>query len=188
MSKSDFLKYAQDIKREGIEKLIEWLELSDFFIAPASTMYHGNYEGGLCEHSISVFDELKKLNVFYNTNYSIETLAIVALFHDLCKVNFYSIGSRNVKDDATGRWEKKPFYKMDEQTPFGGHGSKSVFLVQSYIKLTFEEGAAINVHMGPWDKQDYGNPGGVYQQSQLAWMLHAADERATYYRDKCEKI
>ena len=180
--------YAQAIKREGIEKLIEWLELSDFFIAPASTMYHGNYEGGLCDHSINVFDELKKLDAFYGTGLSIETLAIVALFHDLCKANFYSIGSRNVKDDATGRWEKKPFYKVDEKFPFGGHGSKSLFAVQYYMALTYEEAAAINCHMGPWDKQDYGNPGAVYQTNPLAWMLHVADERATYFRDRKETI
>ena len=188
MSKNDFIAHTHNIKREGIASLMETIEQSDFYIAPASTMYHGNYEGGLCDHSVHVFEELSNLNDYYGGGYSAETLAIVALFHDLCKMNFYSIGSRNVKDDATGRWEKKPFYKVDEKFPFGGHGSKSVFLVQSHIKLTFEEGAAINVHMGPWDKQDYGNPGGVYQQSQLAWMLHVADERATYYRDKCEKI
>ena len=184
-----FAKAIKVIDREGIDKLVDWLETTDFYRAPASSMFHGNYAGGLIDHSIHVYEELKKLCDFYCPgHYSEESIAIVALFHDLCKVNFYTESTRNVKDERTGQWHKVPFYKKQELNPIGGHGSKSMFLVMYHMGLTDFEAAAINCHMGPWDKQDYGNPGDVYENNELAWLLHVADERATYYRDEVLKV
>ena len=184
-----FAKAITAIDREGIDKLVDWLETTDFYRAPASAMFHGNYAGGLIDHSIHVLEELKKLCAFYCPGkYTEESIAIVALFHDLCKVNFYTESTRNVKDDRTGQWYKVPFYKKQELNPIGGHGSKSMFLVMYHMHLTDIEAAAINCHMGPWDKQDYGNPGDVYENNELAWLLHVADERATYYRDEVLKV
>lgn len=99
-NKETFLAICkEDIKRDGINDLLKWLEDSDFFTAPASTRFHGNYEGGLCEHSLNVHRELTRLNDVYQLGYSKETIAITALFHDLCKVNYYKRGTRNVKDE-----------------------------------------------------------------------------------------
>ena len=106
-----------------------------------------------------------------------ETVAVVSLFHDLCKVNFYASEKRNRKNED-GRWESYDAYTIKEKFCFGGHGSKSVFIVQNFIKLTPEEAAAINCHMGSWDgNKDVGN---AYEQFKLAWALHVADEAATY--------
>lgn len=184
-----FVSVLETIERKGIADLREWLDSTDFYRAPASSMFHGNYAGGLIDHSIHVYEELKKLcDIYCPGKYTEESIAIVALFHDLCKVNFYVESTRNVKDDKTGQWYKVPFYKKQELNPIGGHGSKSMFLVMYHMHLTEVEAAAINCHMGPWDKQDYGNPGDVYENNELAWLLHVADERATYYIDEVVKV
>lgn len=184
-----FVEAAKVIDRRGITSLLEWLEVTDFYRAPASSMFHGNYAGGLVDHSLHVHEELKKLCDFYCPGkYSDESIAIVALFHDLCKIDFYVESTRNVKDEKTGQWYKVPFYKRQELHPVGGHGSKSMFLVMYHMFITQIEAAAINCHMGPWDKQDYGNPGDVYEINELAWLLHVADERAAYYRDEVLKV
>ena len=128
--KAEFKTEAAAIKREGIKDLMGWLESTDFFTAPASTRFHGACDGGLCMHSLNVYRRLKDLNEFYDMDgagCSRESEAIVALFHDLCKVGCYKVSSRNVKNDKTGQWEKVPFYKFEEDFPFGGHGSKSVY-------------------------------------------------------------
>lgn len=190
--KTKFFEYREHVlshvTREGVLPLLDWLYTTDINEAPASTTFHGNYAGGLIDHLMNVHKALLMFreNDGKLANYTDETLAIVALFHDLCKVHFYSIGTRNVKNEKTGLWEKKPFYKRDEKFAYGGHGSKSVFLVMQHMELSPEEAAAINSHMGAWDHQDYGNPGEVFQQSKLAWYLHVADEYATYYLDKTE--
>lgn len=185
--KREFLQIArQHIQRDGINNLLNWLESTDFFTAPASSRYHGAFEGGLAMHSLNVYRRLKDLTVFYGCeegsaeDISMESVAIVALFHDLCKVDYYTVSTRNVKNEKTGQWEKVPFYKKQEQFPFGGHGSKSVYLVQHFMPLEPHEAAAINCHMGSWDRQDYGNPGEVFGCNRLAWLLHVADEAATY--------
>lgn len=179
--KSKFLEAVDThIHRNGIRELVAWLEISDFFIAPASSRFHGAEPGGLAAHSYNVWVQLNHLNESYGVKLEKESMAIVALFHDLCKVNYYKQTTRNAKNEKTGQWEKVPYYAKDEVFHFGGHGSKSVFLVMNFIRLTPEEAAAINCHMGPWDHQDYGNPGDVFDDSMLAWLLHVADEAATY--------
>ena len=98
--------YKENITRPGADRLLEYLlsDSSDFFTAPASTRYHGAYEGGLCEHSINVYECLKnylereRVKDIYGLDYSDETIALVALLHDLCKVNLYRISYRNAKN------------------------------------------------------------------------------------------
>lgn len=179
--KEAFINAARkNIHREGLEDLLSWLEQTDFYEAPASSMFHGNCRNGLVMHSYNVWIKLQLLNEAFKTGISEESMAIVALFHDLCKVDYYTESTRNVKNDRTGQWEKVPFYKKDEKFHFGGHGSKSLFLIMNFMKLTPEEAAAVNCHMGPWDRQDYGKPGEVFEDNYLAWLLHVADEAATY--------
>lgn len=183
------------IQREGIDELLAWLDTTDFYTSPASTKFHGAYEGGLVEHSLMVFNELLFLTEAYNgvnininprwgngIHYTAETLAIVSLFHDLCKVENYAIEMRNVKEND--KWVQKPYYTHMEVLPFGGHGSKSMFLVMKHMKLTEEEAIAIVNHMGAWDNSNYGNPSNSYETYPLAWLLHVADESATYIRKK----
>lgn len=168
----------KNIKRAGIDDLLKWLESSDFFEAPASTRYHGSYAGGLCEHSINVYKALVRLaNHYPEFDFDPESLAIVALFHDLCKVNFYATEKRNRKNSETGQWESYDAYSIKEKFCFGGHGSKSVYLVQTFMKLSPEEAASINCHMGAFSDS---NVGSSFEQFPLAWFLHIADGMATY--------
>lgn len=111
--------YKETVTREGSDSLLDWLEHSDFFVAPASTRYHGCYEGGLLQHSLNVYDCLKigiEAAGLQGT-YSEETIAIVSLMHDLCKVNYYKKGFRNVKDEETGQWYKKRFMRLMKNFP-----------------------------------------------------------------------
>jgi hypothetical protein len=170
--------YQNNITREGSEQLLEFLKKSDFFTAPASAKYHGSYEGGLVEHSLNVYDALVKLLTIYpEIQVSEESVAIVALFHDLCKVNMYEKETRYRKDE-NGKWEPYEAYAHNEKLHYGGHGSKSVFILQNFIKLTPEEAVAINCHMSSWE--DNPNIGPAFEHCPLAWLLHVADESATF--------
>lgn len=173
------------IKRPGIDDLTAWLSGSDFYTAPASTKYHGAEPGGLLAHSLNVYDELKRLLAAYpEIKASEETVAIVSLFHDLCKVNFYGTEKRNRKNEETGKWEPYDSYIIREKFCFGGHGSKSVFLLQNFIKLTPEEAVAINCHMGAYDDPNNKYVSKSYEQFPLAWLLHVADEAAAFIIEK----
>lgn len=178
--KEEFIRIVeQNIQREGIDHLMSWLQTSDFYTAPASTKYHGAFEGGLVMHSLNVYSQLKRLCEFYSLDVTQESIAIVALFHDLCKVGYYKTEMRWRKD-ANDKWEQYATYKHEEDFAFGGHGSKSVFLVMNFMKLTPDEASAINCHMGQFDATQYSNPSEVYSRNHLAWLLHVADEAATY--------
>lgn len=169
--------YDSYIKRSGADKLKEWIASTDFESAPASTKYHESYPGGLKEHSVKVFNELVRLLKAYpEVKCSGETAAIISLLHDLCKCNTYSTEYRNRKDE-NGQWIKTPVYVFQEMFPYGGHGSKSVYLIQNHIQLTEQEAVAINCHMGP----EAGNMGvyETYRTYPLAFLLHTADMAAT---------
>lgn len=169
------------IHRSGIDKLMEWLDKTDFYMAPASTRFHGAKEEGLVLHSLNVHSRLMGLCRFYKPEYvTDESIAIVSLFHDLCKVGTYKTEMRWRKNEQN-QWEQYPTWKHDEDFAYGGHGSKSVFLVQSFITLSPDEAAAINCHMGQHDATIYSDPSEVYERNKLAWLLHVADEAATYF-------
>jgi hypothetical protein len=168
--------YLTYIKRDGASELLEWIENSDFFTAPASTKYHEPYKGGLCEHSVNTFDELVRLLKAYpEVKVSGETAAIVSLLHDLCKVGCYKTELRNKKEN--GVWVQVPFYTYQEDVCYGGHGSKSVFIIQRFMKLTDEEIAAINCHMGVENGNFAVND--AYRQFPLAFLVHTADMAST---------
>lgn len=181
--KEEFLRLVDKyIKRNGIGQFIQWLGSTDFFTAPASTRHHGAEEGGLVLHSLNVYANLKKLCGWYRVNdqYSEESIALVSLMHDICKVGCYKEEMRWRKDN-NNQWEQYSTWKFDEDFAFGGHGSKSVYLLQHFVKLTPEEASAINCHMGQWEATQYGNPSTVYSRNKLAWLLHVADEEDSYY-------
>lgn len=184
-NKERFLELCSQIKRDGIQDLMAWLERSDFYEAPASTRFHGNHPGGLLQHSLNVYDEMKRLlSVYPEIKASEETIAIITLFHDLCKVNFYITEKRNRKNEF-GQWESYDSYSIKEKFCFGGHGSKSMFIAQSFIKLTPEEAIAINCHMGMVTGDQY--VGNAYEKCLLAWLLHVADESASFVLEAKEE-
>lgn len=174
--------YNRNIKRAGADRLLEWMDnRTDFFTAPASTKFHGACKEGLVIHSLNVYDILKKRND-ESKAYSDETVAIVALLHDLCKANFYKETTRNVKNDITGQWERVPYYSIDDPYPYG-HGEKSVFLIERFLRLTPEEAISIRWHMGGFDESARSggyNVGNTFNKYPLAVMLHVSDLEATY--------
>lgn len=180
--------YSTYIKREGAQELLAWLTgtNSDFFTAPASTRYHSAYEGGLLEHSINVYECLRdylarnKVRDEFGLSYSDETIAIVSLLHDLCKVNVYRVSTRNVKDPVTGQWKPMPYYEFDDNLPYG-HGEKSVYVISGFMRLTREEAFAIRYHMGFSNEDDARNVGKAFELFTLALALSIADTEATYF-------
>lgn len=188
-NKSTFLMLARDdIKRDGIEALLSWLEASDFFTAPASTKFHLSEEGGLCAHSINVYERLVRLceAEWGEDGFNRESVAIIGLFHDLCKTNIYKVEMRNVKEN--GEWVQKPYFTVDDSLPYG-HGEKSVYMLSGFMKLTREEAMAINWHMGGFDLRvqagsyDYSK---AYNKYPLALMVHLADMQATFLDETTE--
>lgn len=183
--------FEENIHRDGAGKLLEWLEGSDFFTAPASTRYHGDHEGGLCEHSLNVFRQFARLCNAYKAELGIaswkgkaESVAICALLHDVCKVGCYKTELRNRKNED-GQWVQVPFYTYEEDNPMGGHGFKSVFLIGDFMRLTDEERIAIANHMGPYDRAPGDRYlGEVFEKYPFAFLLHVADSAATFMDEK----
>ena len=183
-AKERFLEiYNEKITREGADKLLDFLlNGSDFFTAPASTRYHGAYEGGLVEHSLNVYDCLAdmvaRLKERYGIEYTGESIAIAGLLHDICKVNFYKTSYRNVKDE-TGRWQSVPYYTIEDTLPYG-HGEKSAYIVSAYMRLTRDEAFAIRYHMGFSGTEDPGNVGRALEMFPLAYATCCADMEAAF--------
>ena len=184
--------YQQLITRPGADKLLAWLETTDFFEAPASTRFHLSRPGGLVEHSIHVYHRLHDLFVSERQNRENkpfielsdseeETIAICGLLHDICKANFYAVEMRNRKNEQ-GQWEKYPFYVVNDQLPYG-HGEKSVYIISGFMKLTREEAMAIRWHMGFSDNDFRAggfSVGNAFEKFPLALLTHMADLQATY--------
>ncbi len=180
--------YKSKIKREGADELLRYLcsESSDFFIAPASTRFHGAEAGGLCRHSLNVYDCLcdqlarPRMREQYGIKYDDESIAIAGLLHDLCKVNFYRVDSRNVKKN--GVWTSVPYYTIDDRLPYG-HGEKSVYIISGFMRLTRDEAFAIRYHMGFSGTEDNNQVGRALEMFPLAFALTVADMEAAYFME-----
>lgn len=188
--KKIFKNIAKDyIKRKGIDELLDMLDKTDFYTAPASTKYHDSEEGGLVKHSVKVFEELwdevyneLSIDKHCSDELSEESIAIVALFHDLCKIGYYKTEMRNTKDE-NGKWVQVPYYTIDDKLPLG-HGAKSIILISEYMKLTTDEMLAIMHHMGGFSpKEEYSTLSKAYAECPLALYLHIADMKATYLKE-----
>lgn len=189
MSKTEeFIEiYKEHIHREGADKFLEYLlsKSSDFFTAPASTRFHGSYEGGLVEHSVNVYHCLKdyltreRVKELYKLEYTDESIAIVSLLHDVCKINTYQVGTRNVKD-KDGVWKSVPVYEFHDPLPYG-HGEKSVYVITGFMKLSREEAFAIRYHMGFAGSEDVRNVGNAFEMFPLSFALSVADMEASYF-------
>ena len=180
--------YKTYIHREGADKLLEYLDspASDFFTAPASTKFHNNVPGGLLSHSLNVYDCLvsyykseRRTELFGLSDVPDETLAVVALLHDICKVNVYKESKRNVKDES-GVWRQVPYYEFKDELPYG-HGEKSVYVISGFMRLSREEAFAIRYHMGFSNEDDPRNVGAAFEMFPLALALSIADTEATYF-------
>lgn len=204
-----FKKYlCAYIKRDGLEQFIKWLDTTDFKIAPASTKYHLSEKGGLCQHSLNVL--MRLINTLYNEYpqklvgnnddgteiwedtcpYPKESIALVALLHDIGKANFYKIQTKNVKNEETGEWQKVPFFSVRDERDrlmYGKHEDNGLYILRQFFKLTYEEELAIKYHMGDTNSDEpfastmtYG----AYKISPLALFLHLSDMLAICMDEK----
>ena len=184
--KQKFIEYYQaNIHREGADRLLEWLQTTDFFTAPASTRYHCACPSGLVQHSVNVYEVMMEKHFDPETD-SAESFALCALLHDVSKAQFYKISTRNVKNEKTGQWEKVPYYTIEDAFPYG-HGEKSVFLIERFVRLKPAEATAIRWHMGGFDDAARGGNFSIsvaYDKYPIAVKLHLADLEATYLREK----
>lgn len=209
-NKEKFVALARKyVKRDGLERLLAYLDKSDFYTAPASTKYHLCVDGGLCQHSLNVFERMVQLCTLYfkkepsdetvfngatideDGAFNMENIAIAALFHDICKAYCYKKDFKNVKVD--GKWEQQEYWKWEEVFPYG-HGTKSVFILQQFMRLTIDEALAIRFHMAGREDPLTDNVerqfAQVYEKNKFAYLLHAADDFAAWldeYDDLPEK-
>lgn len=139
------LSTLSQVSRPGIDPLIQFLQSSDFFQAPASTRFHAAYPGGLAEHSLNVYRLFKDKIKTYDLDIPEESIILCGLLHDVCKTGLYVKGKKNVKE--SGKWIEKEIWECKDSLPFG-HGEKSVYILQQYIKLTELEAMTIRWHMG----------------------------------------
>ena len=195
LNKERYIDLLRTTHRNGIEDLIEYLESTDFFTAPASTVYHNNFKGGLCAHSLNVYDNLVALAELYVPGKLHEDSKIIAaLCHDISKANYYEEYVQNVKFysdngkqfDNVGRFDwvgvKKYKVKDVELRNVGGeHGFNSYFQLSGFVKLSPAESFAIvNHHMGAGEPRMPADISEIYDRYPLASMLHIADLLATY--------
>lgn len=180
--------FTSNIKRDGAEKLLDYLtNKCDFFTAPASTRFHSCYPGGLAQHSINVYKCLKDYlerprvkEVYGISKYTDEQIALVALLHDMCKVDIYQVYQKNVKNEETGKWDKVDAYKTEDTLPYG-HGEKSVYMLCGFMRLSREEAMAIRWHMGFSGTEDNNLVGSAFEKFPLAFALSTADMEASYF-------
>ncbi len=185
------------ITREGVDRVLEWLDKTDFYTAPLTTAYQLSVDGGLVQHTLSTFDRLVQLsNMYYEkdegddnfyggdtpdamSSFTMENIAIVALFHAIYKANVYVKDFRNAK--INGRWEQVEYYRWNEEFVYG-RGAKSVYILQQFMRLQVDEAQAIRFHTagredvnsGIFDASFYR----VYDNSPLAVLLFTAEQMA----------
>ena len=184
--KADFLTIYKDIRRPGADKLLAWLESTDFFTAPAGAKHHGAHAGGLVVHSLNVWNRLREITLRDTINGKAildlapetnETVAILALLHDVCKVGVYHTETKRRRNPDTGTWEDYQAYTFRDPLPLG-HGEKSLHLITKYMALTEEEALAIRWHMGAFDDAVKGGSRALdaaMEVSPWVWRLHEAD-------------
>lgn len=184
--KADFLTIYKDIRRPGADKLLAWLESTDFFTAPAGAKHHGAHAGGLVVHSLNVWNRLREITLRDTINGKAildlapetnETVAILALLHDVCKVDVYHTETKRRRNPDTGTWEDYQAYTFRDPFPLG-HGEKSLYLITKYMALTEEEALAIRWHMGAFDDAVKGGSRALDAAMDVSpWVrrLHEAD-------------
>lgn len=180
--KDKIITLLESIERPGMKGLISYLESSGFFTDPASAKYHGAFDSGLAIHSLAIFDILtENLGVELS-----DTVIIISLLHDICKIGNYKKEFKNVKQKNTltglDEWVKVPGYTyVADDLPIG-HGEKSVIMLQKYIKLTDEEICAIRWHMGAYEpKESWQNLEAAQNKYPLTLLLHFADMLASRF-------
>lgn len=177
-------KYDERKVNERVDKIISWLESTDFYNAPASTRYHETFEGGLLYHTLCVTANIIAIgdSAPFAKNVNIEDAVLVALVHDWCKIGKYQSYQKNVKNEETGTWEKVTAYKYQDSVPYPlGHGVTSAYIANKFFNLKIEEFAAIEFHMGRWEAGTDYQQNDMQQANEnipLCYLLQFADQVA----------
>ncbi|MDD2956385.1 MAG: TraI domain-containing protein [Oscillospiraceae bacterium] len=198
-SKTEFLRiYRENIKRTGAADLLAYLENeTDFFIAPASTKHHGAHPGGLVEHSLNVYRNLRNITArglgeqpvegVYNLDRPVEeTVAVLALLHDVCKALCYHEETKRRRNPATKQWEDYKAYTFQDPFPLG-HGEKSLYIISRFMQLNAAEALAIRWHMGAYDDAVKGGSHAMNEamtMTPLVWRLQEADMCAAWIDER----
>ena len=189
-TKARFIEILKSVDRAGIDNVIAGLEKIGFFEAPASTKFHCAFNGGLCQHSLNVYDQAvrilrveSEIRPDFLGGIPEDSVKIAALLHDVCKAEIYKTVEK-FRKDKDGRWEKYMTYESDYSSMPLGHGEKSVIrLLRMGLDLTNDEIVAIRWHMANWslseDFESRGNFNAALDKTPLLSILIAADELAT---------
>lgn len=130
---------------------------------------------------------LEQIGFFTAPAYAVDTIAVVALLHDVCKADAYKVEKKNQKQ-KDGSWQQVDTYGYTNNFPVG-HGEKSIIQIMRFMYLTEEEVLAIRWHMGAFDNAVKGGSYDMnyaFAQSRLAAMLHIADMMATHLDERTE--
>jgi len=175
-TKEEILSILRTVEVDGMDNVIKWLcDDSDFFIAPASSMYHLNIKGGLSIHSLSVYKTLDKLCETFGIAIPTRTKKITGILHDVCKTNTYF--EKTVPD-------KYGSYYRDDKFPIG-HGDKSVIiLLNNGLKMTEEEMLMIRWHMYMYDESYPRSSKYIRKVCPNAKILSFADDISTTYLEE----
>lgn len=161
-----------------------WLIENKFFTQPASTKYHGAYEGGLFDHSYEVtqvlLDMTDRLNLKWKRP---ESPYIIGMFHDLCKIDNYLTIVDEPGETMMGTNEikgKEVHFEYNPNTIIKGHADKSIMLLSQFITLTEEEMLCIRFHMGAYEGQDqWDNYDKAIRKYETVLFTHTADMYAS---------
>lgn len=193
--KADFLTIYKDIHRPGADKLLAWLESTDFFTAPAGAKHHGAHAGGLVVHSLNVWSRLREITlrdtidgkaILDLTPETNETVAILGLLHDVCKAGVYHAETKRRRNPETGVWEDYLGYTFRDPLPLG-HGEKSLYQIARFICLEDHEALAIRWHMGAYDtaaRTDLRDLSAAMDATPWVWRLHEADMCAAHIDER----
>ena len=171
------LMMATNLSEIVNEDFLKWLAESGFFTAPASTKYHGNYEGGLFDHSFMVMNLLVELSAANGLKWKRPASPfLVGMFHDLCKIDQYRI------DNSTPYTVGEPTrYEYNPNTMYKGHGDKSIILLSQFTTLTDEETACIRYHMGAFtEKEEWRDYTRAVHALPIVLWTHQADMLASH--------
>jgi len=163
-------------------KMTEWLIANGFFMKPAAIKHHGNYTGGLFDHSFEVMEDLVEMTERLNIKWQDERSPyIVGMFHDLCKMDDYV--DENAIDTVimgTGSpISKNPKWTYNPDPFLNGHGEKSIIMLSQFMTLTEEEILCIRYHMGAYKTDDWNGYDKAIRKYETVLWTHTADMYAS---------
>lgn len=172
-------------KREGIEELLDYMDEIGFLTSPASTQFHGAYEGALAEHSVNVLECAEKIGVALlggaEYNKIQDSVIICAILHDLGKCGQFGKPLYVPNILKSGEVSDKKPYETNKDLMTLPHEIVSCIEATKFIDLTEEEQRAIAWHNGLYGCFKYDIQG---KETILYMIIHWADMWASRIVEK----